>query len=199
MEGLIIDNHSKYIQKIVGFLKSFKIDSKIIDYVDFRIDKSLSFDFFILSGGDIEISNNKLLQQEKQLVRKVAKPIFGICCGFQVISHVYGGIISKLSKKVEGVITIDLHNMNELDLQYSSDMLDVFESNLWIVEKPLKDFTILGSSKYGIEIIKHNSKPILATQFHPEVQENNNGKIIFQYFIEKIFQESNEDLMFNSK
>ena len=78
-------------------------------------------------------------------------------------------------------------------------MLDVFESNLWIVEKPLKDFTILGSSKYGIEIIKHNSKPILATQFHPEVQENNNGKIIFQYFIEKIFQESNEDLMFNSK
>lgn len=63
MEGLIIDNHSKYIQKIVGFLKSFKIDSKIIDYVDYRIDKSLSFDFFILSGGDIEISNNKLLQQ----------------------------------------------------------------------------------------------------------------------------------------
>ena len=147
MKGLIIDNHSKYIQKIVGFLKSFKIDSTIIDYAEFRIDKSLFFDFFVLSGGDIGISNNKLLQQEKELVRKAAKPIFGICCGFQVISDVYGGIISKISKKVESVITIDLHNMNELNLQYSSNMLDVFESHAWIVEKPLKDFTILGSSK----------------------------------------------------
>jgi len=183
---LIINNHSIFIQKIIDILKNFEIEYTVIDYADFRLDKSSSFDFFILSGGDIKIRNNPLLQQEEELVRQATKPIFGICAGFQIIAKVYGVSISELPEQVYGVKKIKVFNLGKLGVNYLSNELDVFEYHSWAVKTPVKDFNILGSSEHGIEIIKHNSKPILATQFHPEVQKDNNGIIILNYFIEKM-------------
>lgn len=186
IKALIIDNHSNFIQKIIDILKDFEIEHSVIDYADFRLDKSGSFDFFILSGGDIKIRNNPSLQQEEELVRQAPKPIFGICAGFQIIANAYGVNISKMPEQVYGVKKIKVFNLDKLGLNYPSNELDVFEYHSWAVKKPPKDFSVLGSSEYGIEIIKHNSKPILATQFHPEVQEDNKGIIILNYFIEKM-------------
>ena len=186
IKALIINNHSNFIQKIIDILKDFEIEHFLIDYADFRLDKSSSFDFFILSGGDIKIRNNPSLQQEEELVRQAPKPIFGICAGFQIIANACGVSISKLPEQVYGVKKIKVYNLYKLGLNYPSNELDVFEYHSWAVKKPVKDFSVLGSSEYGIEIIKHNSKPILATQFHPEVQEYNKGIIILNYFIEKM-------------
>lgn len=197
IKALIVNNHSNFIQKIIDILKDFEIENSVIDYADFRLDESSSFDFFILSGGDIEISNNPSLQQEKELARQVPKPIFGICAGFQIIADAYGVSISKLSEQVYGIMKIKVFNLDKLGLNYPSNELDVFEYHSWAVKTPVKDFTIWGSSEYGIEIIKHNSKPILATQFHPEVQEDNKGIIIFNYFIEKMVLNKRDNFNFS--
>ena len=186
IKALIINNHSNFIQKIIDILKDFEIEHSVIDYADFRLDKSSSFDFFILSGGDIKIRNNPSLQQEEELIRQTTKPIFGICAGFQIIANVYAVSISELPEQVYGVKKIKVFNLDKLGLNYPSNELDVFEYHSWAVKTPVKDFTVLGSSEFGIEIIKHNSKPILATQFHPEVQKDNQGIIILNYFIEKM-------------
>ncbi len=192
IKALIIDNHSDYIQEVIDILTDYGIRCTVIDYADFTLDESKSFDFFILSGGGINIRTNAALDQERELVRQTPKPIFGICAGFQIIATVYAKypsktpVLEKLPEKVQGVIKINLFNLSELGINYPENELDVFESHGWAIKTPIDDFTVFGSSEYGTEIIKHNSKPILATQFHPEVQEHNKGIIIFRYFIEKM-------------
>ena len=85
-----------------------------------------------------------------------------------------------------GVKKIDVFDLDKLSIEFKSNKLDVFESHTWVVKNPPPDFNVYGTSQNGIEIIKHKTKPILATQFHPEVRENNSGNIIFQYFLEKM-------------
>lgn len=190
-KGLIINNYktsaiAENVKRIADILDGFGLKYSIIHYKDFRLDESGSFDFFILSGGGISIETNTALQQEKELARRAPKPIFGICAGFQIIANAYRKVTVKLPEKVRGVKKIKVFNLDKLGIDYSSDELDVYESHGWSIQKPIKGFTILGTSEYGIEIFKHDSKPILATQFHPEVQKDNNGIIILNYFIEKM-------------
>lgn len=183
---MIIDNHSKFIQRIVEILNYFKIEYSSVDFADFRLNMIDSFDCFILSGGNLSIESTPSFKEEKELIKQAPKPIFGICFGFQLIAHVYGEITSKLTEKVLGVKEIDIFDLDKLDIKYNKEKLKIFESHLWAIQKPPKDFDIYGTSQYGIEIIKHKTKPIIATQFHPEVRENNRGNIIFQYFLEKM-------------
>jgi GMP synthase-like glutamine amidotransferase len=197
IKALIINNHSNFIQKIIYILEDFEIEYSVIDYIDFRLEKSSSFDFFILSGGDIKIRDNPSLQQEEELIRQAPKPIFGICAGFQIIAKVFGESISELPEQVYGVKKIKVFNLDKLGINYTFNELDVFEYHSWAVKTPVKNFTVFGSSEYGIEIIKHNSKPILTTQFHPEVQENNKGIIILNYFIEKMVLNKNNNSNFS--
>jgi len=192
IKALIIDNHSNYIQEVIDILTDYGIRCTVIHYADFTLNDSKTFDFFILSGGGINIRTNLALDQERELVRQTPKPIFGICAGFQIIATVYAKypsktpVLEKLPEKVQGVKKINIFNLSELGINYPDNELDVFESHGWAIKTPIDNFTVFGSSEYGTEIIKHNSKPILATQFHPEVQEHNKGIIIFKYFIEKM-------------
>jgi GMP synthase (glutamine-hydrolysing) len=183
---LIIDNHSKFIQRIGEILNHFKIEYSSVDFADFRLNKFSEFDCFILSGGNLSIKNTPAFKEEKELIKQAPKPILGICFGFQLISYVYEEFTKKLPWKISGINEIDVFGFDKLGIKYNKKKLKVFESHLWAIKNPSKDFNVYGTSQYGIEIIKHKTKPIFATQFHPEVRENNSGNIIFQYFLEKM-------------
>ncbi|MBT5021969.1 C26 family cysteine hydrolase domain-containing family [Candidatus Woesearchaeota archaeon] len=188
MKALIVNNHSKFVQNIVNILDEFSVFSEVIDYDKFEFTKKIEsdFDFFILSGGDIPITTNNLLDQERELIKKTIKPLFGICCGFEVISLLHGVELVDLPKKIKGVTKIQIIDPVQLNQITEFNELEVFESHDCAIQKTPHNFVVLAKSKTGIEIIKHKTRPIMATQFHPEVLENNNGKIILEEFIKNI-------------
>ncbi|MCK4312680.1 MAG: hypothetical protein KAW88_08100 [Candidatus Cloacimonetes bacterium] len=96
MKALIIDNHSKFIQNIKNILDNFKIENSIIDFADFHMDMTGSFDCFILSGESLSIKNTPAFRDEKELIKQAPKPIFSICFGFQTTSYVYSEITSEI-------------------------------------------------------------------------------------------------------
>lgn len=183
MKALIIDNHSKYIGKIIESLKQFGIKHSVIDFADFKFDRSRKYDLFILSGGNMSIAETSALAEEKKLIEYSSKPIFGICFGFQLISFVYGEKTIELPEKILGVEEISVFNLNKLGIDYDSRKLMVHESHKFVIKNPPKGFKFFGNSKYGIEIFKHKSKPIWGTQFHPEVTENNLGIVVLERFL----------------
>ena len=185
MKALIIDNHSKYIGKIIKTLKFFKIKYSVIDFAAFKFDRSEKFDLIILSGGNMSIAGTSALAEEKKLIEYSSKPIFGICFGFQLISFVYGKKTTELPDKILGVEEINVFDLNKLGINYNSKKLKVYESHKFVIKNPPKSCEVFGISKYGLEIIKHKTKPIMATQFHPEVRENNDGIIVLEGFLKK--------------
>lgn len=63
----------------------------------------------------------------------------------------------------------DIKATNKGQRRLPKNRLKQFESHRWAVTNMHKDFEVLAESNTGIEVIKHKSKPIFATQFHPEV------------------------------
>jgi len=185
MKALIIDNHSSFIGRITGFLKQKKVSYSIIDFADFKFEDSDEYDLFILSGGRMSIANTIELDEEKKLIANSDKPIFGICFGFQLIAFVYGEKTYELPDKILGIHEIDVFDLDKLGIEYDSSKMKVYESHKFAIKNAPQDFEVFGNSEYGIEIIKHKSKPIWGTQFHPEVTEDNSGIVLLEGFLRK--------------
>lgn len=189
-KALIIDNGTMHLQELKTMLKKRHVQYSVVDYKTFKLSQAGAYDFVVLSGGSDAIKNNRSLRQERRLIRAGRKPIFGICAGFEIIANEYGKPKSRLPEKLpeaaEGIKAINLANPRRWNLSPPRKKLKVFEHHGWGIRIPIKGFTTMGSSKYGLEIIKHNSKPILATQFHPEVTKDNNGAIVFDYFLKNM-------------
>ena len=81
--------------------------------------------------------------------------------GFELIAHAYGSRIETLSKGLKGFETFRTRTNSQITQFESHDYA------VWKVSQ--KHFKILAESDSGIEMFKHNTKPVLGVQFHPEL------------------------------
>lgn len=87
--------------------------------------------------------------------------------GFEVIARAYGSKVEEMKDLVMGFRKLASTSKGKTHL--NRDNLRQYEAHQWYVDNiDTKQFNVLAESKTGIEIIKHRSRPILATQFHPE-------------------------------
>ncbi len=132
-------------------------------------------DLIILSGGGgegseihDEYSKNKLWYEDQiNFILSTKKPIFGICMGFEIIARAYGSKVVQMKQYVSGLKTVST-TQKGLEIFNQNDLTQ-YQNHIWRVPAvSLEHFDVLAESKTGIEAIKHKTRPILATQFHPE-------------------------------
>ena len=132
-------------------------------------------DLIVLSGGGgegLEIhdkhDNGQLwYEDEMNFVLTCQKPILGICMGLEVIARTYGSKVSEMKELVMGFRKVSPTKAGQA--KFNRDKMRQYEAHQWHVEDVnTRQFDILADSATGIEIIKHKTRPILATQFHPE-------------------------------
>jgi anthranilate/para-aminobenzoate synthase component II len=132
-------------------------------------------DLVVLSGGGGEGSEindrydrDKLWYEDQiDFILSSNKPILGICMGFEVIARAYNSKVLEMKDYITGFRKLtatktsaqrgDRHNLRQ------------YENHKWFVSSvSSKHFEVLAYSGSGIEMIKHKTKKITATQFHPE-------------------------------
>lgn len=172
---LVLDNGSIYTKNLTDFLseKNISFDIQIPNTLN---PNSLSnYDSFILSGRrknekKINEINSKIINYS---IRNNSK-LLGICYGAEILALTLGGTIQKSSSPQKGNETVKIVENNLIN----NDSLLVFESHNFEISKLPKELVSIGESancKY--EIIKHVSKPIFGTQFHPEMSLDGNNLI----------------------
>ena len=130
------------------------------------------------------------------------KPILGICRGIQVINVALGGTlyqdISEVSKNVynhrqkeEKYYPIHFINNKEDSFLYSifGEKCAVNSFHHQCIKELGEGLKIVSTSQDGIiEAIEHDTLPIYAVQFHPEMMATKNEQMqfIFNHFIDKI-------------
>jgi len=173
MKILLVNNYTEYLNSLNESLAGH--DVQIQTYkpgVRFRYQDK---DLVILSGGGgegleihDEFKRGKLWHEDQmKFVLTCPKPIIGICMGFEVICRAYGANIKKLDKIVKGFVEV---KANEAGTEiFGKKNLKQFESHEWSVPK-INSFCleVLAESSTGVEAIKHKTRPMIATQFHPE-------------------------------
>jgi anthranilate/para-aminobenzoate synthase component II len=129
----------------------------------------------VLSGGGGEgseihdIYHKGKLWYEDQIsyILSTGKPVLGICMGFEVIARAYGSSVVEMKDYVTG-FRRSVSTKKGLQ-SFNKKILSQYENHKWRVpEVSSKYFEVLAESATGVEAVCHKTKPILATQFHPE-------------------------------
>ncbi len=168
---LVVDNHSKHTAKIARLFSGCSIN--VCECENFDPEKAETFDLVIFSGGShtYAADNTKnAYVAEIEFINNATKPVVGICLGCQLIAKAFGGSLSKLDEKINGIC----------DIEFSGKKYRVYESHRYVIHDLPPELSVIGYSDTGPEIIRHQTKPIFGFQFHPEVYpRRSDGKTLF--------------------
>jgi anthranilate/para-aminobenzoate synthase component II len=188
MKILLVNNHTVHLNAVKQALAGHELE--IIEYQPGVTFNDTDKDMVVLSGGGgegLEITDkfdrSKLwYQDEMNFVRSTDKPVLGICMGFEVIVRAYSGKIYYQPELIHGY---RVSHVTEQGRQFFKEsLLNQVESHYWYVpEVDEKELKVMARSKTGIEVVMHNSKKQLGTQFHPEVK---NGTVYLNKLINQL-------------
>lgn len=170
---LLIDNHTDYLHNVQAALAGHDVQIQVYK-PGLKFDDT-GKDLIVLSGGGGEgyelkdKRHGKLWHQdEMEFVLACEKPIVGICMGFEVISAAFGSKVSSIGRLVKGFKPVKATSQGRNSLPQIK--LSQFEWHRYSIQDvSAEQFEVLAHSSTGIEMIKHRRRPIIATQFHPEV------------------------------
>jgi GMP synthase (glutamine-hydrolysing) len=184
---LIINNKSRFIRQLCSFIKKSGSAYKVISFGKIRPDYAKNFDAVILSGGvgSPADANSPDFSKEIKLIKKLDKPVFGICLGFEVICHAYGTRVLRMGYLEKGIVKTRIKKKGDV-FKGCRREIKVFEDHQWDVKSVSRSMEILATSKDGIEAVRHKTKPIYGVQFHPEIRKNNQGHKALENFLNLI-------------
>lgn len=174
MKILLINNHTDYLYNVQNALAGHDVEVQVYK-------PGLNFhdqgkDLIVLSGGGgegFELKDKRhgklWYEDEMNFVLACDKPIVGVCMGFEVISAAFGSKVEHVGKLVKGFK--DAKTTPHGEKRLSQFKLNQFEWHRYgVPQVSAKHFEVLAHSATGIEMVKHHTRPIIATQFHPEVE-----------------------------
>ena len=137
----------------------------------------------ILSGGPSSVYEENAPKYNSDIFN-LNIPIFGICYGLQLMSHVLKGEVSPGKTKEYGFAQISIKDKNSL-FKNLEDTESVWMSHGDLVSKTPVGFKITASTKdCPIAGMANENKKFYGVQFHPEVTHTEHGTQILQNFID---------------
>ncbi len=172
MDILIVDNDTRHIKALANLFGDSAI---IIKARDFNAKSVKQGTLVILSGSKKHavIYDDDFFKEQKDLIKYYDGPIIGICAGFELIAKTFGANITRRKRRLHRLVKIDNKK--------------VYEAHRYTIKLLPDTIQVIASSKSGVEIIKHRTKPIYGLQFHPEVHyPPNNGTDFLDEIISQI-------------
>ena len=183
---LILDFGGQYNQLIARRVRELNVYSLIKPY-SISIDeiKKINPKGIIFTGGPNSIYEDASPKCDKEIFN-LDIPILGICYGMQFMAYTLGGIVKSATTREYGEMKVNIDNDNIL---FSS--LDKHNTCLMshtdYVDKLPKGFIKIASTKTcKIAAMANLEKKLFGVQFHPEVNQTENGSIIIDNFIKNM-------------
>lgn len=177
----IVDFGSQYTQLITRKFRELGFTSEIITVEDgLERIKSEKPKALVLSGGPQSVFEDETNYAAFFADEKL--PILGICYGMQIIGQFFGG---KVEKGVQGEYGLaSLRTVPGFLIPGCPAVSDVWMSHSDHVSVLPKDFKLILQSENGLTAgIKHEYRPMLGLQFHPEVHHTVHGKDVLNFFL----------------
>ncbi|MCL1935730.1 MAG: glutamine-hydrolyzing GMP synthase [Defluviitaleaceae bacterium] len=174
---LILDFGGQYKELIASTVRSLGVYSEIkagnipIDEI-----KKLNPIGIILTGGPNSVYEDNAPIRDKDIFN-LGIPIFGICYGMQLMTHVLGGIVSKGKVGEYGTVLVEREN---------GDKFNALMSHRDVVEKLPEGFIQLAKTANCIAEASNHEKKLFMTQYHPEAKHTEGGRETFKNFLFRI-------------
>ncbi len=154
--------YCEFVLPIIEVVKSLDVWT-VKHYLEVTSEDLDRYNAVVLSGTPLK-DTATLDQPEKfQWLKKTDTPVLGICAGMETIGVVYGMALKSCLEI--GMTNVNTRQVNPLFLgdfkAYSLHSVCV---------EPTADFEVWAKSPLCVQVIKHKSKNIYGTLFHPEVR-----------------------------
>ncbi len=180
---LILDFGSQYTQLIARRVRESNVYSEILPAntsLNSIISKSPKA--IILSGGPASVFSDNAPDFDKEILN-IDIPILGICYGLQLLVHHSGGTVDSTGAGEYGFATIKTVIKNGITKNMSSSS-KVWMSHMDQVTVVPDDWDVVAySSNNVIAAMASNNHMRVATQFHPEVSQTEEGDILLNNFL----------------
>ncbi|GAB4431046.1 MAG: glutamine-hydrolyzing GMP synthase [bacterium] len=184
---LILDFGSQYTQLIARRVREANVYCEIHPY-SISLDKIKSFSpkGIILSGGPKSVYDEDAPKISKDIFR-LGVPVLGICYGMQLITELFGGVVSRAKEREYGHAFLKILNSKDIFSLISESEIPVWMSHGDRIEKLPKEFhSIAQTSNSPYAAIRNKEANIFGVQFHPEVYHTPLGKDILKAFTYRI-------------
>ncbi len=185
IQVLIVDYGSQYTLVIGRTLRELGVRSAILppekaeNFLSIYTPKAV-----ILSGSNWSVHDEGAPTLPNNLdTTGKTYPILGLCYGMQLLAFTKGGTVERPHGHREygpAKVTVDT---THLLFKNVSEVTDVWASHGDTVTKLPDDFTTIANSE-GIAAMADSANRVLGIQFHPEVVDTKEGKVMLQNFLD---------------
>lgn len=181
---LILDFYGQYNQLIARRVRECNVYSEIVHY-DISIEeiKEIAPKGIIFTGGPSSVYEENAPMVDKTIF-ELGIPVFGICYGMQLISHILGGNVKKADKREYGTTEVNIDNISPLFAGFDTknDCLMSHGDFVNILPEGFKKIAYTDDCPFAG--MANDEKKIYGIQFHPEVNLTKNGTKIISNFLD---------------
>ena len=187
----VVDNGGQWTHREWRMLRYLGVDTQIIQN-DTEVSELRDLDGLILSGGAARIGLSGELGNCAEFL-KLDIPILGICAGHQFMARFYGGDARESIEAEFGAMEIKLNDGGGKIFAGTPEIQTVWEShNDEVHILPPGFFITAHSPSCEIQGMENDEGTRFGLQFHPEVNDSEFGKEMFENFI-KVCLEASQD------
>ncbi len=183
MKIYVVDNGGQWTHREWRVLKYLKVETKIVPNTT-PFDDLKDLDGLVLSGGAPSVATDTdLMGNNGVYLDRAEYPILGICAGMQYLCEHFGGSLGPSEVPEFGHVSLKVIGHKDL-FKGLPDEFNVWASHNDEVKKLPEGFELTAtSSTCPVEGVRCTFRPIFGVQFHPEVENTENGPQIFQNFL----------------
>ncbi len=186
MRVYVVDNGGQWTHREWRVLKYLKVETKIIPNTT-PFDQIGQVDALVLSGGAPDVASEAgRMGNNGEYLDRAEFPILGICAGMQFMATHFGGTTGPAVRAEFGRTRLYVDMEDQL-FQGVPKEFDVWESHNDEVKTVPEGFQVLAhSDTCQVEAMCSSKRPLYAVQFHPEVENTENGVDIFRNFLKAV-------------
>ena len=179
----VVDNGGQWTHREWRMLRYLGVDTQIIENTT-PVEELRDLDGLILSGGAARIGLSGELGNCAAFL-DLDIPILGICAGHQFMARHYGGDARESPEPEYGAMVIELVNGGGVIFANTAETQTVWEShNDEVHEVPDGFFITASSDSCKVQGMENEDGTRFGLQFHPEVNDSEFGKEMFENFVE---------------
>ncbi len=183
---LVIDFGGQYNQLIARRVRECNVYCEVHPY-NLSVDeiKQMNPKGIIFTGGPNSVYGENSPLCDKAIF-ELGVPIFGICYGSQLMSHMLGGKVATAPVSEYGKTKVDVNIESKLFECVSSSTI-CWMSHTDYIEKAPDGFKVIGKTPVcPVAAMECEDKNLYAVQFHPEVMHTEEGTKMLSNFVYNI-------------
>ena len=180
----VVDNGSQWTHREWRVLRYLKQDTQIVrNDAPLAELKAAGLDGLVLSGGAASPAADGRLGAVGDYLDGLDVPILGICAGHQYRAHHFGGKLVPGHSPEFGRTEVTITEADDLLKGIPSPTVVWANHNDEVAKLPPGFKVLATSDTCPVQVMRHESRPLFGTQFHPEVEHTVDGVAIFRNFV----------------